>query len=130
LTTDITDQEEIRLSMTGSVKEAPGAKMQVNPRKADLGTVNVGKAAKIRYRVTNTGALPLVIKKIYSQTNNQVYFDGVPKHLEIEPGQAEDITIEITPKNLGPVSDRLIIVSNAKNASKSGYIVMVTGQVE
>ncbi len=130
LTTDIPDQEEIRLTMTGSVREAPGPKLHVNPRKADLGMLRVGTAGKVRYTVTNIGVLPLVIKKIYSQANNQVYFDGTPKEIMIEPGKEEVITLEITPQKSGPFSDRVTILSNAKNASKGAYIVMVIGQVE
>ena len=130
MTTNVAGQEEVRLSMTGTVREALGAKMQVNPRKADFGTVKVGMAAKLQYTVTNTGALPLVIKKIYSQGNNQVYFDGSSKEMVIEPGKTEVITLEITPQKSGPFSDRLVMLSNAKNTSKGRYIVMAIGQVE
>ncbi len=130
MTTNAAGQEEIRLSMTGSVKEAPGAKMQVSPRKADFGTVKTGMATKLQYTVTNAGALPLVITKIYAQGNSQVFFDGTTKEMVIEPGKAEVITLEITPQKTGPFSDRIVIVSNAKNASKGGYIVLATGQVE
>jgi hypothetical protein len=130
LTTDAAGQEEIRISMTGTVREAPGAKMQVNPRRADLGTVKAGAAVKVQYTVNNTGALPLVIKKIYSQAKKQVYFDAIPKEMVIEPGKSEVVTLEITPEKPGSFSDRLAIQSNAKNAPKTGYIVMVIGQAE
>jgi hypothetical protein len=130
MTTDAEGQEEIMLSMTGTVKEARGAKMQVSPRKADFGTVKMGTAARLRYSVTNTGAMPLIITKIYAQVNSQVFFDGTLKEMVIEPGKTEDLTLEITPQKSGPFSDRIVIVSNAKNASKGGYIVLATGQVE
>ena len=130
ITTNLPDQVEIRLDMTGTVREAPGAKVQVNPRKADFGSVKSGEAAKLQYTVTNTGTLPLVIKKIYSQGDNQVLFDGTTREMVVEAGKSETIILKIHPQKSGSFSDRIIIISNAKNAPKSGYIVLGTGQVE
>lgn len=131
ITTDVAGQEEIELSMTGTVKEAPGAKIQVNPRKADFGAVKAGSAAKLHYTVTNTGTIPLLINKIHSPESGQVYFDGsATKEIAVDPGKSKAITIEINPRQPGSFMERIVIVSNAKNAPKGGYIIMATGRVE
>ena len=130
MTTDAAEQGEIRLDMTGSVREGPGAKLEVKPRKADFGSVKVGTIAKLQYTVSNTGTLPLIIKKIYTQGSDRVLFDERAKEMVIEAGRSEIITLEVTPLKTGPFSERIAIISNAKNAPKTGYIVLGAGQVE
>ncbi len=130
MTTNAPGQEEIQLSMTGNVREAPGAKIQVNPRKGDFGTVQAGSTARLQYTVTNTGTLPLFLKRVFSQESKHIYSDWTAVEMVIDPGQSAVITIEITPQKPGVYSERLVIVSNAKNAPKSGYIILGTGRVE
>jgi len=42
LVTDAPGQEQIELHMRGTVKEAPGAKIAVQPRRIDVGDLNGG----------------------------------------------------------------------------------------
>jgi hypothetical protein len=130
VTTDAPDQEEIRISMKGSVKEGPGAKIQVTPRKADFGTVKAGGTAKLQFTLSNTGTMPLQLNKVYSQSDKHIYADWTGKDMAVDPGKSTALTVEITPQKPGPYSERFVIESNAKNAPKTGYIVLGTGKVE
>jgi hypothetical protein len=125
-------QEEVELSMTGMVRELPGAKIQITPRKHDVGSIKAGAVVKLEYKVSNTGLQPLMISKIYSQERQDIYFESnaQAKDLVIDPGKTESIKIEIKPSRPGPFIERIIVSSNAKNASKGNYIIMVNGNVE
>jgi hypothetical protein len=131
ITTNVPGQEEIEMTMSGVVREAPGAKIQVAPRKFDFGAADAGAVVQIAYTVTNAGALPLIISRIYSQERRDVYFDGADgTAITIDPGKSQTVRIELKPSKPGPYADRVVIASNAKNATKGNYIVMVSGQVK
>lgn len=131
ITTNVLGQEEIELTMSGVVRETPGAKIRVTPRKFDFGAVTAGDVLKIEYSVTNTGLLPLVIGKIYSQERQAVYFDGTgEKAITIDPGKSQAVRIEFKPLQTGPYADRIVVLSNAKNTTKGTFILIVFGQVK
>jgi len=48
----------------------PGPKIQVTPRKLDLGTIKTGESKDLTINVTNTGEIPLDVKKIVGQGVN------------------------------------------------------------
>ena len=75
LSTDIPGQEEIEaFVMTGTVKEAPSAKIQVEPRRVVLEKVESGTVRAQTFSVKNTGTIPLVITRIYSQKGQYALF--------------------------------------------------------
>lgn len=127
MSTDIPGQEEIEVTIEGTVKEAPAAKIQVAPRKIDLGKIKPLYSTKQGFVITNTGTLPLVIKRIYAKGSGTVYFDGTREgDMVIEPGATRKIKFEIVADKLGEQVRELITVeSNARNAPKGGYIIMV-----
>jgi len=130
MTTNAPGQEEILISMKGSVKEAPGAKIQVTPRRADIGKIKAGAEATARFTITNTGTLPLVLIRVYSQADKHIYADWTGRELVIEPGKSAAIRLDLKPQKPGPYSERFVIESNAKNAPKTGYIIVAAGEVE
>ena len=129
--TDAPGQEEMHLAMQGTVKEMPGAKIQVTPRKLDLGTIKSGESKDLTINVKNTGELPLDVKKIVGQGSDYVYFDGVKDgDIVIDPGKSRSVVLTVRLAQIGQFADRVAIQSNAKNAPKGGFIIMVNGKAE
>ncbi len=129
INTDAPGQEEIEVEMVGVVREAPAAKIQMTPKKADIGTVKVGSVITLRYTVTNTGVLVLVVRKIYSKEDNTVYFDADrDSEIRIEPGASKQIELAIKPLKPGKFTEVIHVESNARNTGKGGLVIMVVGQ--
>jgi hypothetical protein len=117
----------LEVTIEGTVKEAPAAKIQVTPRRIDLGKIKTPHVIKQSLVIANTGTLPLVIKKIYGKGNGVVYFDGAKESdMVIQAGLTKKIDVEIVGDKPGEqVRNQIIIESNAKNAPKGGYVVIV-----
>ncbi len=129
--TDAAGQEEMHLTMKGTVKEAPGPKIQAASRKIDLGSIKNGEGKETTIVVTNIGNRALAISKIVSQGSQQVYFDSLKDTaIVIEPGKSRTVAFNVRPVSSGPFADRIAIQSNAKNASKGGFIIIVNGTAE
>jgi hypothetical protein len=127
ITTDTRGEEEIVVTVDGTVREAPGPKIQVNPRKVVVGEVKPGFEKKQEFTIANTGTAPLVIKRIYSKESGIVYFEGAKAgDIVIEPGKTRRLELEIKAhKAEGQSRESIVIESNAKNATKTGYLIMV-----
>jgi hypothetical protein len=129
--TDIKGQEEVEMEVVGNVREAPGAKIQVTPRKVDIGSIKAGVSQKITLAINNGGALPLVIKKIFGKTTGTLYFDGAKLgDVRVEAGKTQKLEIEYKPVKSGQFTDVVLIDSNAKNAPKGGFALMIVGKGE
>ena len=127
-TTNIPNQENIEVfSIMGTVKEAPAAKILVTPRRIILDGAELSTGKKQILSLTNQGSLPLMITRIYLKDGNTVYFDGLKDgDIVIESGQTETIEIELAAgKSEGQAQDYILIDSNAKNAGKTGYFLIV-----
>lgn len=127
MSTNIPAQKETKVSIEGTVAEAPGAKIQVTPRKVSLGTIQAGTIRKQDFTVTNVGALPLTVSKIYSRGTGNIYFNGAEKgNIVIEPGTTRRIDLAIiVDKEPGHYQEFIVIESNAKNSTKRGYMIIV-----
>jgi hypothetical protein len=127
ITTSAPSVQELEVTMKGSVKEAPAAKIRVAPRRIDLGSITVGSAHKRELTITNEGSLSLEIRKIYEKGTSVIYFDGGKDgEMQIEPGKTRKLEITLRPGKSGDKVQELIIIdSNAKNATKGGYVIMV-----
>ena len=127
LTTDLPGEAELEVTVEGTVLEAPGARIRVVPRQLDLGTVVSGRVRVGPFTVTNQGDLPLVIGKIYVQGTGSTLYDGVKEGaLVVEPGRTRSFewSLEASPTK-GDHEETIVIESNAKNASKEGYMIAV-----
>ncbi|HEY3277108.1 MAG TPA: hypothetical protein VGJ94_10845 [Syntrophorhabdaceae bacterium] len=127
ITTSAPSIEELEVTMSGKVREAPAAKIRVTPRKIELGPVTTGSVHKKELAILNEGSLPLEIRKIYGKETSAVYFDAEKEgEMSIKPGETKKIEIAITPGTRGTqVQELIIIESNGKNATKGGYVIMV-----
>jgi uncharacterized membrane protein len=127
ISTDIPSQKEVKVTMEGTVREAPGAKIAITPRKVLLGTMKPGSLNRREFSIANTGKLPLVIQKIHLKGGATTYFDsskGEP--MVIEPGSTKKLELDIKINNAdGQHQELIVIESNAKNAPGSGYVIMV-----
>ena len=128
LDTDIPGQEKIEIfRMNGTVLAAPAAKISVEPRRIVLEGIEPGGVKKQAISVTNEGTLPLEIKGIHSRDGKIVYFDGAKEgNLVIQPSQTKTIDLQLAYKGENKTGRDLIIIdSNAKNAGKTGYFLIV-----
>jgi len=118
---------ELEVIMKGNVKEAPAAKIRVTPRRIDLGTVTEGAVYKKEITLVNEGSVPLEIRRIYGKETGTVYFEaGKDGEVRIEPGKTAKVEIAFRPGRKGEkVQELVVIESNAKNAAKGGYVIMV-----
>jgi hypothetical protein len=127
-TTNIPGHEKIEIfMMKGEVKEAPGAKIAVVPRKVMLAGAERSTGKKQVFSVTNEGSLPLVITGIRSKDDKTVYYDGSKAgNITIEPAQTKTIELQL-PGNKGDKDEREFILmhSNAKNTGASGLLIMI-----
>ncbi len=121
------DQGELEVTIQGTVKEAPCAKIKVAPRRIDLGGVSEGTEVRRKVTITNTGTLPLIITRIFMRgTGAAVHAASAQRPLTIAAGAGQTIECVITadrPK--GAYQDSMILESNAKNATKGAYVVIV-----
>jgi uncharacterized membrane protein len=127
ISTNIPGQEETKVAIEGTVRETPAAKIQVTPRRVSLGTIQAGSVRKQEFTVTNFGALPLTVIKIYSRGSGNIYFDGAEQgNIVIEPGTTRKIELAIkADREPGHYQEFILIESNAKNSSKRGYMIIV-----
>ena len=131
ISTDIPGQEEIEITIEGNVKEAPGAKIQVTPRKLDVGLLPAGQQKKQTIAIANPGALPLHIRKISGKESKKVYFDASSQgELVVDAGRTVPLEIAISWDKAGPFTELLNIESDARNATKGGFVILVTGTVK
>lgn len=128
LTTNIPGHEKIEIfMMKGEVQEAPGAKIEIVPRIVKLAGAERSAGKKQSFAVKNEGSLPLVITDIRSKDGNTVYYDGAKSgNITIEPAQTKDIELQL-PGNSGDkeVREFILLQSNAKNAGKTGFFILV-----
>jgi hypothetical protein len=127
ISTEIPGQEEIEITVEGNVKEAPAAKIQVTPKRIDLGKIKAPYSINQGLVIANTGVLPLIVKRISVKGSGTVHFDGKREgDMVIQPGLTGKIDIEIIADRPGEQARELITIeSNAKNAPKGGYVVAV-----
>jgi len=125
LTTDIPGQDELEVTIEGAVKEAPCAKIQVTPRRVDLGAVSSLEMKTQSFTIANTGSLPLVITKISVKGKDVLIHDAHKQgNLVIAPGGTGSFEYAVRPDK-GDHEETIAIESNAKNASKGEFAVIV-----
>ncbi len=126
--TSIPGFENIEIfAIRGMVKEAPSAKILVEPRKILLAQNELSTGKNQIISITNQGSIPLTISRIHSKDGNTVYFDGIKQgEMVIEPNQTKTIELNLIINSRRDVAqDYIIIDSNAKNAGKSGYYLAI-----
>jgi hypothetical protein len=127
-TTNIPGYEKIEIfKMKGEVREAPGAKIAVTPRRVVLEGNELTAGKKQAFSVTNEGSLPLVITGMHSKDGKAVYYDGAKDgNITIQPGQTKTVELQLKGKSEETADRELILIeSNAANAGKTGLFLMI-----
>lgn len=130
LQTDSPGQEQIELVMFGTVKETPGPKISVSPRRLDIGVIKKGDMKKVKIIVTNSGERPLILTSIKTKSDSAAHLTPPILPITIDPGKKVEADLIIASEKLGSFSERIYIISNAKNTSETGFVILVTGKVE
>ena len=127
-TTNIPDHDKIEIfMMKGDVKEAPGSKIVVLPRKVVLAGAERSAGKKQSFAITNEGTLPLVITSIRTKDGKTVYLDGSKAgNVTVEPSQTKNMELQL-PGVSGDKEEKeyILFFSNAKNSGESGLFIMV-----
>ena len=129
--TSVPGEEKIEIfRLSGDVREAPGAKIVMAPRRVMIEGDELTSGKKQVFSVKNEGALPLVIKSMRSKDEKNVYFDGTKDgDITVEPGKEMDVEIQLKGRNdVGSNSELILIESNAINAGESGLFLMIQYQ--
>jgi len=126
--TNIPGEEKIEIfGLNGDVREAPGAKIAVAPRRVTIegDAFNAGK--KQAFSVKNEGSLPLVIKNMKSKDGKNVYYDGAKDgDITVDPGKELDVELQLKGRpDVDSNSELILIESNAINAGSSGLFLMI-----
>ena len=126
--TDIPGEEKIEIfGLSGDVREAPGAKIAVAPRRVTIEGDEVNTGKKQVFSVKNDGLLPLVITNMRSKDGKNVYYAGA-KDGDITVGPGKELDVELNLKGRSDVdssSELILIESNAVNAGDSGLFLMI-----
>ncbi len=128
LTTDVPGQEEVEVAVTGMVREAPAAKIRVEPRRIRPVPAGSQGGMKGEFTIFNNGSLPLVIGRVHSKESARVYFDSKKEgSIVVEPGGARKIEIVLgEDKQADRAGQELVAIeSNARNAPQTGYVIII-----
>jgi hypothetical protein len=130
VTTNISGQKDIEITLKGTVNEAPAAKIRVEPRKHRLGFIKQGAVRNLIYTIKNEGRKPLVVTRIFAKEDTAVYFDGKKEgNLVIEPKESRVFEIGFKPVGAGPFTQVIFFDSNATNARHGRYAIMLIGEI-
>jgi len=126
--TDIPGEEKIEIfSLSGDVREAPGAKIAVAPRRVTMEGDDRNAGKKQAFSVKNEGSLPLIITNMRSKDGKNVYFDGAKDgNITVDPGKEGNIELQLMGRSgVNSDSELILIESNAVNAGESGLLLMI-----
>ena len=127
-TTNIPGEEKIDIfRLSGNVREAPGAKIAVAPRRVVIEGDELKSGRKQVFSIKNEGVFPLVIKNMRSKDGENVYYDGARDgDITIEPGGELDIELQLKRRADVESGRELILVdSNAINSGETGLFLMI-----
>ena len=126
--TNIPGEEKIEIfNLNGDVREAPGAKIAVTPRRVAIGGNDKNTGMKQVFSIKNEGSLPLVIKNMRSKDGKNVYFDGEKDgNITIEPGKERGVELRLKGRaDVDGNSELILVDSNAINAGGTGLFLMI-----
>ena len=119
----------VTATISGTVKAVPAPKIEVLPRKIAMGEVKKDTLFQQRFQVTNSGQVPLNIKRIYSPRSD-VILESVPLGgLTVNPKQTVSVDLSFRLRRPGPVTEVFFFDTNARNARNGQYAVMLIGRV-
>jgi hypothetical protein len=126
--TNIPGEEKIEIfQLSGDVREAPGAKIAVTPRRVVIEGDDLNAGKKQVFSVKNEGVLPLVINSMRSKDGKNVYYDGAKDGvITVEPGKELNVELQLKGRpDVNSGSELILVESNAINAGESGLFLMI-----
>ena len=126
--TNVPGEEKIEIfKLNGEVREAPGAKISVAPRRVTIEGDDLNAGKKQVFSIKNEGSLPLVITNMRSKDGKNVYYDGAKDGgITVEPGKERDIELQLKGRaEVNANSELILVESNAVNAGSSGLFLMI-----
>lgn len=121
-------QPRLDITLKGEVLPAPAARIKVEPRKINVGSLRRGSQNRIDLKVTNEGNQSLEITKIYSATDRSIVTAKGELRKRIPPKESTELEITFQATTVGSFVEVLIIDSDARNALNGQYTVMVIGE--
>jgi hypothetical protein len=121
-------QPNLEIALKGEVLPAPAAQIRVKPRKINIGSLQKDSQKEIDFKVSNEGNESLEITKIYSATGKTLVIPKEEARARIPPKETIKLGIAFQTTTIGPFVEVLLIDSNARNALKGQYAVMVIGE--
>ena len=130
--TDINNNAEYRVDITGFVKAIPMGVLEVKPRKISLGGgFKTGSVIPVSFEIANTGDFDMEVTRIVLKKKKTILFDAAHSGvIIIKPGKKEKIETTITSDTSGRMLDYAMIHSDARNVTKKGYKVVVVATFE
>ena len=120
--------EETVIRLVGSVDPMPMGVIRMEPRKTEVGELEVDRANEVRVVIENDGDAPFTISRIVSQKSEEEYFKTEEgQGIEIAPGQNATIKFSVKPEEPGKYLERILIYSDARNDVGKGYTGLLSG---
>ena len=121
-------KDETVIRLVGYVDPIPMGVIRVEPRKINIGSFQKGSKKEKNFKVRNIGNQSLEITKVYSATGKTLIIPKEEAKTRIPPKESMKLEITFQTTTMGPFVEVLLIDSNARNALKGQYAVMVIGQ--
>jgi hypothetical protein len=84
----------------------------------------------VKITVTNPGELPLTITAVKARPGTGVTVSAGALPARVTAGQKAELMLTISAGRPGTFTERISLESNAKNAPKSGFVILVSGRVD
>ena len=118
------------VSITGTVRAAPAAKIEVRPRKIYLENSKNNTLIHQHVDVLNSGQASLVINKIYCLRQDNIQLQEQPLQIVIEPNRTMAIGFDFEPLHEDPFIDIVFFDTNARNARNGQYAIMLVKEAD
>lgn len=120
--------EETVIRLIGNVDPMPMGVLRMEPRKTEVGELEVNRENEVRVVIENDGDAAFTISRIVSQKSDQEYFKAEEgKGIEIAPGKNATVKFTVRPEEPGRYLERILIYSDARNDIGKGYAGLLSG---
>ena len=116
--------KDAKAPATKTVYTGTGAEIEFSKKVVDFGTLKVGDVKVVTITYTNIGKKPLILDDVISSCDcTEVEWSKAP----VMPGKTGTIKATYTAKNVGLISKRLTVLSNANT---DRVILQLKGEVK
>ncbi len=116
--------KDAKAAATKTVYTGTGAEIEFSKKVVDFGTLKVGDVKVVTITYTNIGKKPLILDDVISSCDcTEVEWSKAP----VMPGKTGTIKATYTAKNVGLISKRITVLSNANT---DRVILQLKGEVK